>query len=124
MLDTTLAQFLQCLVSTALSSPSFHCIRPYLDVLFVPVQINDDITPGRDLRDGEKEFITSSLLLGALLAALISGNLADIIGRKWVIAIADMLFIVGAIMQAASTSIWHMMIPGRFVMGWGVGAAA
>lgn len=56
----------------------------------VLVQIGDDIQAG-GLSDGEKEMITSALILGALLAALCAGTLADILGRKNVIGIADIV---------------------------------
>ena len=78
---------------------------------------------GHPLSSGNKELITSATSLGALIFALIGGPLADWAGRKWVISGANILFIVGAIIQVAAHSLWTMIV-GRFVMGWGVGLAS
>lgn len=78
---------------------------------------------GKTLSSGNKELITSATSLGALIFAIIGGPLADWAGRKWVISGANILFIVGAIIQVAAHSLWTMII-GRFVMGWGVGLAS
>ena len=45
------------------------------------------------------------------------------IGRKMVIALANVVFIVGAIIQAAAQGTWTL-IGGRFVVGIGVGVAS
>jgi len=55
--------------------------------------------------------------------ALISGGLADKIGRKWVLAVGDVWFIIGAIVICASYSVPQMII-GRGLLGLGVGTAA
>lgn len=85
------------------------------------VVIGDDL--GKTLTSGDKEFITSATSLGALLSACFAGSLADRFGRKWVISLANILFIVGAVMQVCAHDLW-VMITGRFVMGWGVGIAS
>lgn len=78
---------------------------------------------GRPLTSKDKEYITSATSLGALISALLAGILADRFGRKWVISMANILFIVGAILQTSCHTVW-VMIGGRFVMGWGVGIAS
>ena len=88
----------------------------------VLVQIGTDLD-GRELGDGDKEFITSALTLGAAIAALFAGIIADRWGRKWTLVICDIMFIAGAVIQAAAMHKWTM-IPGRFIMGFGVGASA
>jgi SP family myo-inositol transporter-like MFS transporter 13 len=70
--------------------------------------IGSDLGPA-ELSNQQKEFITAATSLGALLAGIVAGALADQIGRKWVVAIADVVFIVGAIMQALSGSVWLMV---------------
>lgn len=75
------------------------------------VVIGRDLGPS-ELSSQQKEFITAATSLGALLASIVSGALADQIGRKWVAAIADLVFIVGAVIQAVSGSVWLM------VVGW------
>lgn len=88
----------------------------------VLVQVGNDLD-NKPLNDGDKEFITSALTVGAIISALGAGVVADKIGRKWTLVICDILFIVGAIVQACAHAKWTM-IPGRFLMGVGVGAAA
>ncbi|KAL1684416.1 Myo-inositol transporter 1, partial [Schizophyllum commune] len=68
-------------------------------------------------------FISSATTLGALLGGLCAGILSDWIGRKPVVAIADAIFIAGAVGQAVSHDVWSM-IGGRFVIGVGVGLAS
>lgn len=72
------------------------------------VVIGGDLGP-TELSNQQKEFITAATSLGALLAGIVSGALADQIGRKWVVAIADLIFIVGAVIQAVSGTLWLMV---------------
>ncbi|KAF5103147.1 hypothetical protein D0Z03_000285 [Geotrichum reessii] len=85
------------------------------------VVIGSDL--GKELTSGNKELITSATSLGALIFALIGGPLADWAGRKWVISGANILFIIGAIIQVSAHRLWAMIV-GRFIMGWGVGLAS
>ncbi|KAF5384690.1 hypothetical protein D9757_006243 [Collybiopsis confluens] len=87
------------------------------------VTIGEDLTRGMLLTDGQKEFITSATTLGALLGGLVAGIMSDWSGRKPVLAVADIIFIAGAIVQAACHDVWTM-IGGRFLIGWGVGLAS
>ena len=50
----------------------------------------------------EQELITSATTFGALIGGLVAGALSDSIGRRPVIAIANVLFIFGALIQAVS----------------------
>ena len=52
-----------------------------------------------------------------------AGPLADKIGRKAVIMVADFLFTVGAIVMAISPTIPILMV-GRIIVGLGVGIAS
>lgn len=49
--------------------------------------------------------------------------MADKIGRKVTILVADILFTVGALMMGLAPSI-NFLIAGRFIVGCGVGLAA
>jgi SP family myo-inositol transporter-like MFS transporter 13 len=71
----------------------------------------------------DKSIITSSTSLFALLISPFSSLIADRLGRKRVILYADVLFILGAILQAVSSSVPSMVV-GRCVIGAAVGAAS
>ncbi|KAM5532982.1 hypothetical protein V8D89_013324 [Ganoderma adspersum] len=86
------------------------------------VTIGGDLGPA-ELSAGQKELITSSTTLGALLGGLVAGMLSDFLGRRPVLGIADIIFISGAIGQAVCHTVWSM-IGGRFLIGIGVGIAA
>ncbi|CAO1621661.1 unnamed protein product [Parajaminaea phylloscopi] len=88
----------------------------------VLVQTGTDIG-GKELTSGEKELITSGLSVGAIIGSLLVGYLADKLGRKRTLVFCDVLFIVGAVVQAAISTKWPFVI-GRFLMGIGVGAAS
>ncbi|CAN3376417.1 hypothetical protein DIURU_001461 [Diutina rugosa] len=86
------------------------------------VQVKDDLSH-RYLTNGDKEFITSATSLGALLGAVLGGMSANAIGRRGVLLVSNVIFVVGTIIQLAAKTVWTM-IAGRFVMGWGVGCAS
>ena len=70
-----------------------------------------------------KGFIVSSLLLGAMAGAGISGALSDRLGRRTIILIAAVTFGIGAVGAALSPSV-GVLIVFRVVLGLGVGAAS
>ncbi|KAI0631817.1 general substrate transporter [Trametes polyzona] len=86
------------------------------------VTIGGDLGPA-ELSSGQKELITSATTLGALIGGLVAGMLSDFLGRRPVLAVADVIFIGGAIGQAVCHTVWSM-IGGRFLIGIGVGIAA
>ncbi|KAK4687878.1 MFS transporter, SP family, solute carrier family 2 (myo-inositol transporter), member 13, partial [Tremellales sp. Uapishka_1] len=78
---------------------------------------------GTTLSDWRKEMITSATTLGALAGGLAAGAMSDYTGRKSVITIANVIFIAGAMCQAACHTV-PSMIFGRLVVGLGVGLAS
>ncbi|KAI1161794.1 putative MFS myo-inositol transporter [Nemania serpens] len=77
----------------------------------------------RELTPVDKSIITSSTSLFALLASPLSSILADRLGRKPVILVADVLFVLGALVQALGVSVSHMVL-GRSIVGLAIGAAS
>lgn len=71
----------------------------------------------------EKSLIAASTSLFALFVSPISGQLANALGRKRIILLADLLFIFGALLQAFASSVFVMVL-GRSVIGLAVGAAS
>jgi SP family myo-inositol transporter-like MFS transporter 13 len=85
------------------------------------VSVNSSL--GHPLTTLDKSLITSATALFALLVSPISGILADALGRKKVVLLADSAFILGAIVQAATFSV-PGMIAGRSIVGLAVGAGS
>ena len=71
----------------------------------------------------DKSLITSCTSLFALIASPITGILADKLGRKGMILVADVLFIIGALWQASTANVTGMII-GRSIVGLAVGGAS
>ncbi|KAG0127533.1 general substrate transporter [Tuber indicum] len=80
-------------------------------------------TPEHAVTTWDKSLITSSTSLGALIGGLFAGLLADYMGRKGVIYVADALFVAGAAWQALSNSV-AIMVLGRIIVGLGVGVGS
>lgn len=80
-------------------------------------------TPEHAVTTWDKSVITSATSFGALGGGLVAGVCADRWGRRAVIWIADLLFIAGAIWQAAAMGVWSM-VAGRVVVGVGVGVGS
>lgn len=85
------------------------------------VSINSSL--GHQLTTLDKSLITSATALFALLVSPVSGVLADTLGRKRVVLLADLAFILGAIVQAITSSVPEMII-GRAIVGLAVGAGS
>ena len=67
--------------------------------------------------------VVSSLLVGAMVGSIVAGPLADAIGRRRLVLIAALTFIVGAIGSALAPSA-GVLILFRVVLGLAVGAAS
>ncbi len=78
------------------------------------------IKPDFGLNAAGEGFVTSSLLLGAMIGALGCGGLSDRFGRRRVVLGAGVLF-AGALVAALAPS-FAVLLTGRLVMGLAVGA--
>ncbi|KAL4870638.1 hypothetical protein BDV12DRAFT_165523 [Aspergillus spectabilis] len=86
------------------------------------VSIGSDLS-NRPLTTLDKSLVTSCTSLFALIASPLAGILADKLGRRKVILVADILFTIGALIQAATSEVWGMII-GRSIVGLAVGSAS
>src|SRR6476659_158917 len=67
--------------------------------------------------------ITSTLLAGAAIGALVCGRLNDVLGRKKTLTILAVVFFVGTIGGVLAPSL-AVMIPSRVILGFAVGGAS
>ena len=79
----------------------------------------------KDLHAGSfgQQAIVGSILLGAMVGAIISGYLADAISRKWTKVVSGSIYVLGALASALSMTTWEL-VGSRFVLGLSVGAAS
>lgn len=84
--------------------------------------IGSDLS-SRPLTTLDESLITSCTSLFALVASPFTGILADKCGRRRVILVADVLFALGALIQASTSQIWGMVL-GRSIVGLAVGSAS
>ena len=68
-------------------------------------------------------WVTGSLLLGAVLGAVLAGRLADLISRRWTKFVGGVVYIVAALGSAFCPNITTLCLA-RFVLGLAVGTAS
>lgn len=68
----------------------------------------------------QQSLLTSILSVGEFFGAIMAGDIADYFGRRVCIIAGCLVFIVGGILQTASTSL-GLMVAGRLVAGFGIG---
>jgi len=80
-------------------------------------------TPGgpRSFSNVREGTIVGLLSIGTLLGAIMAGPIADRLGRKMSIVLWNIIFIVGVIIQIATSSSWVQLAVGRLIAGFGVG---
>merc|ERR1712070_764039 len=80
-----------------------------------------DVAPADYALSGSHlSLITSILSAGTFFGAIIAGDIADIIGRKWTIITGCLIYIVGVVLQVATNGL-GLIVAGRLVAGLGVG---
>lgn len=72
------------------------------------------------LTDNNVELLTTSVLVGAVIGAIASGRLSDVLGRKRMIMINAVIFALGAVGCAFSTD-FVMLISMRLIVGFAIG---
>ncbi|MBS1660164.1 MAG: MFS transporter, partial [Bacteroidetes bacterium] len=73
-----------------------------------------------NLPDSSVELITTTVLIGAVLGAVVSGKLSDLTGRKRMIIINAAIFTIGAFGCAYAPDI-NVLIAMRIVIGFAIG---
>jgi SP family galactose:H+ symporter-like MFS transporter len=72
------------------------------------------------INDQQIGFIVSAVPVGALLAALAIARITDLIGRKKILGLTALAFILGSLLCGLASSV-HELILGRFLLGLAVG---
>jgi sugar porter (SP) family MFS transporter len=76
-----------------------------------------------DLTTGQQELVTTAVLVGAVIGALGSGRITDIVGRKKVIIVTSLIFAVGSILTGAAPSMWFLAAS-RVILGIAIGISS
>ncbi|OAX83504.1 hypothetical protein ACJ72_02139 [Emergomyces africanus] len=84
-----------------------------------PVPLDVDPT-GYNIATWQKSLIVSILSLGTFVGALVSGSIAELIGRRYTIMLSCLLFSVGVAIQVGAGQV-NDLVGGRLVAGLGVG---
>lgn len=71
----------------------------------------------------DQAFVTSAVLIGAIIGAVSSGRVADIYGRKKVIIATSLVFALGSVATALAANV-EILIAGRVVLGIAIGVAS
>ncbi len=79
-----------------------------------------DISNDWQLSLYDKGWLTSSGIIGMIIGAALSGNIADKFGRRTVVVVTLLLYSVGSFLSGLSTEYW-MLIVFRFITGFGLG---
>ncbi|CAM6113739.1 unnamed protein product [Calypogeia fissa] len=80
--------------------------------------IKDDL----GISEWQEELLVGSLSIVSLLGSASAGRIADAFGRKWTMIIAQLFFLVGALILGVAPNFSVLMV-GRFLAGIGVGFA-
>ncbi|GAB3555894.1 sugar porter family MFS transporter [Spelaeicoccus albus] len=81
------------------------------------------ITQDFHLSAGVSGLVVSSILVGAMVGSLSSGRLSDRYGRRTIIIVAALAFVVGAVLAALAPSV-AILLAARVILGLGIGAAS
>ncbi|PYU24402.1 MAG: MFS transporter [Acidobacteria bacterium] len=68
----------------------------------------------------QQELAVSVVLIGAAVGALSGGRLADVFGRRFMLLITALIFVMGALVCAAAPSL-NILVIGRLIVGLGIG---
>jgi sugar porter (SP) family MFS transporter len=77
----------------------------------------------KSVSDSHQSLIVSILSCGTFFGALIAGDLADFIGRKWTVILGCLIYLIGVIIQMITGlgDPLGAIVAGRLIAGFGVG---
>ena len=70
-----------------------------------------------------QSIVAGIVLVGAVLGAIVAGSLSDRFGRRRVILVTALAFVIGALLSAAAGSV-AMLLAGRLLIGIAIGVAS
>lgn len=79
--------------------------------------------PAFQMSAGEEGLVTSMLLAGAALGALVGGRVADVLGRRATLVVGGVIFVVGALWCAAAGTV-SSLVAARGLLGLAVGGVS
>ena len=80
----------------------------------------DPTTGACTITSSQQSLVVSILSAGTFFGALFAAPTADILGRRWSVVLAVVIFTVGVVMQVAAEAL-PLFVAGRVFAGWGVG---
>lgn len=75
------------------------------------------------LTDTMKEVVISAVLIGAFVGSFASGHFADRFGRRRLLIVTSLIFIVGTLDSALARSVTELILS-RFIVGFAIGIAS
>jgi sugar porter (SP) family MFS transporter len=67
-----------------------------------------------------EEAVVSIVLVGAMAGAILGGSLADSLGRRLILTLGGVIFIVGSVIAPLASTVW-VLIAARFLLGLAIG---
>ncbi|KAJ3538805.1 hypothetical protein NMY22_g5014 [Coprinellus aureogranulatus] len=95
-------------------------MTPFILEFGEQVPVSDAAPLGYIISSSTESLIVSILSAGTFVGALLGAPCADIVGRKWGVVVACLVFSIGIAMQTAATAI-PLFVVGRVFAGLGVG---
>ncbi|KFY46236.1 hypothetical protein V494_00535 [Pseudogymnoascus sp. VKM F-4513 (FW-928)] len=97
-----------------------YFIHEFQNLPYLPDTASDAEKAGFVVSSSNNSLIVSILSAGTFFGAIIAGDLADWIGRRTTILLGCLVFIVGVVLETASSTV-ALLAVGRIIAGFGVG---
>ncbi len=77
-----------------------------------------------NLSTAGQSLVAGIVLVGAIIGAMVAGSLSDRFGRRRVILVTALAFVIGALISAAAGSVMATLLEGRLLIGIAIGVAS